>query len=71
MAEGIRLLPQRQTTAVTDTGRTADVVEVQFTVDDDGPFTVTIPLGDYTPELVRANVVAMAESVRATRRAFE
>ena len=71
MPDGIKLLPQRQTAKVLDDGNVHDVVEVQFTVDNDGPFTETIRVSDYSPEIVRARVTQTAERVRAARAAFE
>lgn len=71
MAEGIRLLAQRQTQRVLEDGNVHDVVEISFTVDDDGPFVESVRVANYTPEIVRAQVTQVAERARASRRAFE
>lgn len=70
MAEGATLLGQRQTAKVLEDGQVHDVVELTFTVDGQGPFTVDVRVDQYEPELIRARVDDVVRRVRGAARLF-
>lgn len=53
MADGYRVLPQRQTSQLTRDGRFVEVMEVPVETDGGSSFTLYIPTDKYTLDYVR------------------
>lgn len=56
MADGYRVLPQRQSSQLTQDARFIDVMEVPVITDAGSSFTLYIPTDKYTVEYVRARI---------------
>jgi hypothetical protein len=65
VAQGWRVVHQRQTTDITPDGRFADVVEVSAVTTAGTGFTVRVPLDRYTVEVVRDALEARYEQIVA------
>lgn len=65
MADGWRIVAQRQTTDLTPDGRFQEVMEITFTTDQDVSGTVRIPVTQYTAENVREVISARAAQISA------
>lgn len=65
MAEGWRIVAQRQTTDLTPDGRFDEVMEITFMTAEQVTGTVRIPVGQYTPDYVREVISARAAQISA------
>lgn len=64
MAAGIAVVKQQQVTVADATGAFVPAVRVTFTVDGQGPFSVDVPVKDFSPDTVNALIATYAAHVR-------
>jgi hypothetical protein len=67
---GVVQLGQRQTMKASLIGGMQDVIEISFTVDNMGPFTIDIPADRYIPEIVERDLGEFVDKVRKTSGLF-
>jgi len=65
MAEGWKVVAQRQTSDLTPDGRFQDVMEVTFTTDSGTTGVVRVPIVAYSPARVKELIDAQAQTITA------
>lgn len=65
MADGYRVLPQRQSSQLTQDARFIDVMEVPVVTDNGSSFTLYIPTDKYSADYVRARIEERMQHITA------
>jgi len=63
----IKIIRQQQQSELLGNGRVEQIVRIDFTIGDDGPFSVFIPQADYTADRVHAEILKIANQTVALR----
>ncbi|HEY2936929.1 MAG TPA: hypothetical protein VGJ25_10030 [Gaiellaceae bacterium] len=71
MAQGIRIVGQRQTSKVLDDGEVHSVVELAVIVDGQGPFVADVPADEWHPDNVIPIVRDIAWRARTIKGTIE
>lgn len=56
----IKLIRTSQQTELTSAGQVRQMIRIDFTIGEDGPFNVSVPKESYTAELVHDQIMAFA-----------
>ena len=64
MAGGIVVVKQQQVTAQDSTGAYVPAVRVTFTVDGQGPFSIDVPVSNFTKDYVNQQLAQYAAHIR-------
>lgn len=67
----VNITRQFERSILGSTGELTDIVHIEFTVGDYGPFTVEIPKSEYTPESAQTWINKLAKTIATTAKGWE